>query len=71
MAYQAQTQFAGVSFAARFAAFRAEVANKIAANKVYSTTYNELQSLTNRDLADLGLGRSDIKRIALEAAYGK
>jgi uncharacterized protein YjiS (DUF1127 family) len=71
MAYQAQTQFAGASFGARFAAFRAEVAQKLAAHKVYKTTVNELSSLSNRDLADLGLGRSHIKRIALEAAYGK
>lgn len=71
MAYQAQTQFAGASFGARFAAFRAEIAQKLAAHKVYATTVNELQALNNRELADLGLSRCDIKRIALEAAYGK
>jgi len=70
MAYQTQTQFAGASFAARFSAFRAEIAQKLANRKVYTTTVNELQALSNRELADLGLGRSEIKRIALEAAYG-
>ncbi|MDO6590250.1 DUF1127 domain-containing protein [Loktanella sp. D2R18] len=70
MAYQVQTQFAGASFGARFNAFRSEIAQKIAAHKVYTSTVNELQSLSNRDLADLGVSRSDIKRIALEAAYG-
>ena len=70
MAYQAQTQFAGASFGARFAAFRAEIAQKLAAHKVYTTTVNELEALNNRELADLGLARCDIKRIALEAAYG-
>lgn len=42
-----------------------------AARKVYRTTLTELQGLTNRDLADLGINRSMIKSIAFEAAYGK
>ena len=70
MAYQAQTQFAGVSFAARFAAFRADIAHKFESHKVYTQTLNELQALSSRDLADLAISRSEIKRIALEAAYG-
>ena len=36
--------------------------------KVYRTTFNELQNLSNRELSDLGIGRSEIRRIALEAA---
>jgi uncharacterized protein YjiS (DUF1127 family) len=36
--------------------------------KKYSRTVAELESLSNRELADLGLGRSDITRIAREAA---
>lgn len=70
MAYQTQTLFAGVSFADRFASLRADIAHKIATRKVYTTTVAELSALTDRDLADLGLGRSEIKRIAIEAAYG-
>ena len=38
--------------------------------KVYTTTLNELENLSNRDLADLGLARSGIKAVALQAAYG-
>lgn len=34
----------------------------------YNRTVNELSSLTNRDLADLGIQRSDISRIARETA---
>jgi uncharacterized protein YjiS (DUF1127 family) len=37
---------------------------------VYTTTLNELENLSNRDLADLGLARSGIKAVALQAAYG-
>ena len=40
-------------------------------NRVYRQTLNELKSLTDRDLADLGIARSMIGAIAMEAAYGK
>lgn len=36
--------------------------------KRYSRTLQELDSLSNRDLADLGISRSDIPRLAREAA---
>jgi len=36
--------------------------------KVYSRTVTELQGLSNRELADLGIARCDIQRIAREAA---
>ncbi len=36
--------------------------------KRYSRTVAELESLTNRELADLGIARSDIGRLAREAA---
>ncbi|CTQ32023.1 DUF1127 domain-containing protein [Jannaschia rubra] len=39
--------------------------------RTYRRTLNELSALSNRDLADLGLSRSMIRAIALEAAYGK
>jgi uncharacterized protein YjiS (DUF1127 family) len=35
--------------------------------KRYSRTVNELSALSNRELADLGLARGDIQRIAREA----
>lgn len=40
-------------------------------NRVYRQTLNELRSLTDRDLADLGIARSMIGAVAMEAAYGK
>ena len=36
--------------------------------KRYNRTITELQALTNRELADLGIARADIARIAREAA---
>ena len=39
--------------------------------KVYRQTLAELSSLSERDLSDLGINRSMISSIALEAAYMK
>lgn len=41
-----------------------------AKRKVYRDTYHELSMLTDRDLADLGIPRNGIRRLALESAYG-
>ena len=38
--------------------------------RLFRRTMNELGMLTDRDLADLGLSRSDVRRVAHEAAYG-
>ncbi len=40
---------------------------RIASWKRYSRTVSELQSLSNRELADLGIMRSDIQRVAKDA----
>ncbi len=37
-------------------------------NRMYRQTVNELSSLSNRELADLGLHRSMIRRVAQQAA---
>lgn len=39
--------------------------------RVFRQTMRELNALTERELADLGIARSMITRIAHEAAYGK
>ncbi|MEP1198444.1 DUF1127 domain-containing protein [Tateyamaria sp.] len=39
-----------------------------AKRRIYKTTLGELSALGNRDLADLGINRSEIKRLAWEAA---
>lgn len=38
--------------------------------RVYRATYCELSVLSDRDLTDLGIRRSSIKKLAMEAAYG-
>lgn len=37
--------------------------------RVYRKTLSELQALTDRELADLGLSRSEIRRVSYHAAY--
>jgi uncharacterized protein YjiS (DUF1127 family) len=39
-------------------------------NREINRTYNELAALSDRDLNDLGIGRSDISRIARESVLG-
>ena len=41
----------------------------LAKRKVYRATLFELSVLSDRDLIDLGISRSNIKRLAMEAAY--
>ena len=47
----------------------AAAAERQAKRRVYKTTMNELGALSNSDLADLGISRSEVRRIAWEAAY--
>ena len=44
------------------------VLSKIRAWLIFRNTVRELNSLNDKDLSDLGIGRSDIKFIAWEAA---
>lgn len=49
---------------------REGIRDALAKRKVYRATYHELSMLTDRDLADLGIPRGHIRRLAQEAAYG-
>lgn len=54
-----------------FSNLLASIREGLARRKVYRQTLAELRSLSNRELSDLGMHRSMLTRIALEAAYGK
>lgn len=54
---------------ARFATLLTNLRARLARRKIYTQTLRELQSLSNRELADLGLNRSIIRRVAYQAAY--
>ena len=51
------------------AARLADLRTRLERRRVFRTTLNELAVLSDRELADLGLHRSEIRRIAWQAAY--
>lgn len=55
----------------RVSAFFSDLGARMERRRVYRETYNELAALSSRELADLGIARSDVRNIAHEAAYGK
>jgi uncharacterized protein YjiS (DUF1127 family) len=71
MAYATDTATVGISFSQRFTEFCASVTERVEKARVYRTTATELQNMSNRELADLGITRDAIKGIAIQAAYGK
>lgn len=71
MAFATAIRTAETGIMDRISAFARELSARRAQYRVYSRTVNELAALSNRDLADLGLSRSQIESVAHEAAYGK
>lgn len=71
MAYATQSRADGASFFDRLADFRASTSAYMARRRVYTETRRELEMLSDRDLADLGISRVQIGEIAREAAYGR
>ena len=70
MAFITETRTHGITLVQRFTVLLENIAAARAQRKVYTTTVDELDNLSNRELADLGLTRASIKSIAYEAAYG-
>lgn len=61
---------AASGFAARLLAAIQHMQENRARRAVYRQTVRELNALTSRDLADLGINRAMIARLAHEAAWG-
>jgi uncharacterized protein YjiS (DUF1127 family) len=55
----------------RLTVLKTAVLTAVQARRVYLRTVAELNALTDRELADLGIARAVIPEIAHEAAYGK
>lgn len=70
MAYANDVRVSGNGFINALNGFRAAVAERFANYQVFRATVAELQVLSDRELSDMGISRSMIKRIAIEAAYG-
>jgi len=71
MTYVNSTRAASGSFQNRLAAVAKHVRAALVRRRIYNQTARELNALTDRELADLGIHRADIPQIALEAARGK
>ena len=48
----------------------ARLSKRLADNQLYRQTLDELDALSDRDLADLGLSRMQIREVAHESVYG-
>ena len=70
MAFLTDTFSAQGTLGDNFAAFVANIKEARTKRAVYKQTFNELANLSNRELADLGMHRSAIRRIAYETDYG-
>ncbi len=71
MAYLNTSSTASLGLMDRVANAVKSAKNALYRRRVYNQTVSELRALSNRELTDLGISRSMITRIALEAAYGK
>lgn len=49
----------------------ATLSQRFADNRLYARTLRELESLNDRELADLGLSRSSLRDVAYQAVYSK
>lgn len=71
MAYTDNIRSSRAGLAERFAVFYGNFQEQRQRRKVFNQTRDELNSLSDRELNDLGIARASISRISREAAYGK
>lgn len=71
MAYVNSSRSATISFSDRLVNIARSVKLALHRRRLFNQTVRELNTLSNRELADLGIHASMIKQIAAEAAYGK
>lgn len=69
MAFFTETLSSRASFGDKIAAFWVQAQEARTKRAVFHQTFRELSSLSTRDLNDLGLSRSMIRRVAYQAAY--
>ena len=71
MAYVNNTRVVGNGFADRLAGLIKWARKTAQQRAIYDRTVRELNALTNRELADLGISRLNIQDVARAAAFGK
>ena len=70
MAHVLNTNIASSSLFARLRGVAENARTSWALYKEYKRTYDELDALTDRDLADIGIRRCDIAGLARTHVYG-
>jgi uncharacterized protein YjiS (DUF1127 family) len=70
MAYLNSTRATSFGIGERIATVFRSIRDAMQRRRVYQQTLRELNTLSNRELADLGLHRAMLTRVAIEAAYG-
>ncbi len=71
MSYVSVNKIEGASQGNRLATLIADLQDRLAKRRVFRTTLRELQGLSARELDDLGLNRTMLRRIAWQAANGQ
>lgn len=70
MAHTSEINLADANLANRFIALIAGWKETFATRQTYRQTVKELNALSDRELADLGIGRGSIRFVARMAVYG-
>ena len=70
MAYVNTTRLQTSTLHGRIAALIAGIRAQAQRRRIFTRTLRELESLSDRDLADLGMHRLSIRDVARTAAYG-
>lgn len=71
MAHATEILMAPMGFAERMSARFSNLKEKFQTRALYRETVRELSALSDRELRDLGIGRSSIRFLARMAVYGK
>ncbi|WP_425098609.1 DUF1127 domain-containing protein [Tropicibacter sp. S64] len=69
MAYASDVTRAPSALGSLLSTLTVDIRARLARRKVFNTTYRELASLSDRELSDLGLNRTMVRRVAYQAAY--
>jgi len=71
MAYASGIHSGEAGLSGRIGDFVNDLRDRWRRYKLYRETLRELNLLSDRDLVDLGIHRSQVQAIAIEAAYGR
>lgn len=71
MGYAIQSKGTALSFPARIREIATQGVEAYTSWRAYRRTFAELSELSNYELNDLGINRSELTRVAYEATYGQ